>query len=152
MSTVMLKLPMTSVLLATLLLTADGLTVMPLVIVAVVVAYVTPLGSNPHRPPATSPLRPFPPLQAPHRWSNPAKRYPLPLATTEIGNSARTARVSATRRHADVAVVDLRSAGVDQRRTFRCWTDVRDVVLLHGEFGGLAESGVKWTGAVRGGG
>ena len=27
-----------------------------------------------------------------------------------------------------------------------------DVVLLHGEFGGLAESGVKWTGAVRGGG
>ena len=41
MSTVMLKLPMTSVLLATLLLTGDGLTVMPLVIVAVVVAYVT---------------------------------------------------------------------------------------------------------------
>jgi hypothetical protein len=49
-------------------------------------------------------------------------------------------------------VVDLRSAGVDERRTFRCWTDVPDVVLLHGEFGGLAESGVKWTGAVRGGG
>jgi hypothetical protein len=31
-------------------------------------------------------------------------------------------------------------------------TDVPDVVLLHGEFGGLAESGVKWTGAVLGGG
>jgi hypothetical protein len=31
-------------------------------------------------------------------------------------------------------------------------SDVPDVVLLHGEFGGLAESGVKRTGAVRGGG
>jgi hypothetical protein len=36
----MLNLPLTSVLLATLLLSADGLAVMPLVIVAVVVAYV----------------------------------------------------------------------------------------------------------------
>ncbi len=41
MCTVMLRLPFTSVLLATLLLAADGLTVMPLVIVAVVVAYVS---------------------------------------------------------------------------------------------------------------
>ena len=41
MCAVMLRLPMTSVLLATLLLTADGLAVMPVVIVAVVVAYVT---------------------------------------------------------------------------------------------------------------
>jgi len=40
MCAVMLRLPFTSVLLATLLLSADGLTVMPLVIVAVVVAYV----------------------------------------------------------------------------------------------------------------
>ncbi|HEU5420920.1 MAG TPA: chloride channel protein [Streptosporangiaceae bacterium] len=40
MSAVMLRLPMTSVLLATLLLFSDGLVVMPLVIVAVVVAYV----------------------------------------------------------------------------------------------------------------
>jgi H+/Cl- antiporter ClcA len=40
MTVAMLKLPMTSVLLATLLLGAAGLTVMPLVIVAVVVAYV----------------------------------------------------------------------------------------------------------------
>ena len=37
---VMLRLPLTSVLLATLLLASDGLAVMPLVIVAVVVAYV----------------------------------------------------------------------------------------------------------------
>jgi H+/Cl- antiporter ClcA len=40
MCTVMLTLPLTSTLLATLLLAADGLAVMPLVIVAVVVAYV----------------------------------------------------------------------------------------------------------------
>jgi H+/Cl- antiporter ClcA len=40
MSAVMLKLPLSSVLLATLLLASDGLIVMPLVIVAVVVAYV----------------------------------------------------------------------------------------------------------------
>ncbi|HEY4462499.1 MAG TPA: chloride channel protein, partial [Streptosporangiaceae bacterium] len=40
MSVVMLTLPLTSVLLATLLLGSDGLVVMPLVIVAVVVAYV----------------------------------------------------------------------------------------------------------------
>ena len=37
---VMLRLPLTSVLLATLLLLSDGLEMMPLVIVAVVVAYV----------------------------------------------------------------------------------------------------------------
>ncbi len=41
MCAVMLRLPMTSVLLATVLLTSDGLAVMPVVIVAVVVAYVT---------------------------------------------------------------------------------------------------------------
>lgn len=41
MCTVMLTLPLTSTLLATLLLAEDGLAVMPLVIVAVVVAYVT---------------------------------------------------------------------------------------------------------------
>ena len=40
MTTVMLRLPLTSVSLATLLLGADGVAVMPLVIVAVVVAYV----------------------------------------------------------------------------------------------------------------
>ena len=40
MCTVMLRLPLTATLLATLLLGADGLAVMPLVIVAVVVAHV----------------------------------------------------------------------------------------------------------------
>lgn len=43
MSVAMLRLPMTSVLLATLLLGVNGLTVMPLVIIAVVVAYVLTL-------------------------------------------------------------------------------------------------------------
>ncbi|WP_131747639.1 chloride channel protein [Frankia sp. Cppng1_Ct_nod] len=47
MSAVMLKLPMTAVLLATLLLLADGLAVMPLVIVAVAVAYVVSVRLTP---------------------------------------------------------------------------------------------------------
>ncbi len=60
MSTAMLRLPLTSVLLATLLLGTDGLAVMPLVIVAVVVSYVvtarlTPL---PDAAPAAEPAAP----------------------------------------------------------------------------------------------
>ncbi|MFD7495436.1 chloride channel protein [Streptomyces sp. NPDC059832] len=47
MCVAMLKLPMTSVLLATLLLGSEGLTVMPLVIVSVVVSYVVTLGLAP---------------------------------------------------------------------------------------------------------
>jgi H+/Cl- antiporter ClcA len=53
MSVAMLRLPMTSVLLATLLLGQDGLTVMPLVIVAVVVCQVMCSRLTP--PPATAP-------------------------------------------------------------------------------------------------
>jgi H+/Cl- antiporter ClcA len=53
MSVVMLTLPLTSVLLATLLLYSDGLAVMPLVIVAVVVAYVGAARIAP--PPAAEP-------------------------------------------------------------------------------------------------
>src|SRR5215218_4606621 len=56
MCTVMLTLPLTSTLLATLLLGADGLAVMPLVIVAVVVAYVT----TAHLTPAPGPARAIP--------------------------------------------------------------------------------------------
>lgn len=58
MCVAMLKLPMTSVLLATLLLGSPGLTVMPLVILSVVVAYVVSLrlaadpATVPHGPPA----------------------------------------------------------------------------------------------------
>jgi hypothetical protein len=51
MSTVMLRLPLTSVLLATVLLAGNGLVVMPLVIVAVAVSYVVTLGLT---PPATT--------------------------------------------------------------------------------------------------
>jgi H+/Cl- antiporter ClcA len=59
MCTVMLTLPLTSTLLATLLLGADGLAVMPLVIVAVVVAYVTTAHLTP-APPAASAQAPVP--------------------------------------------------------------------------------------------
>jgi H+/Cl- antiporter ClcA len=70
MSVVLLRLPLTSVLLATLLLAADGLAVMPLVIVAVAVAYVAsarlsspsddagPPGRPDHRPDRGSVTRP----------------------------------------------------------------------------------------------
>ena len=52
MCAAMLKLPMTSVLLATLLLLSDGIAVMPLVIVAVVVAYVVSFWLSPAPAPA----------------------------------------------------------------------------------------------------
>jgi hypothetical protein len=55
MCTVMLTLPLTSTLLATLLLGADGLAAMPLVIVAVVVAYVTTAHLTPVPAPASTP-------------------------------------------------------------------------------------------------
>jgi chloride channel protein, CIC family len=55
MSVVMLRLPLTSVLLATLLLAADALAVMPLVIVAVAVAYVASARLSPAPAPAGSP-------------------------------------------------------------------------------------------------
>jgi hypothetical protein len=56
MTVSMLRLPLTSVMLATLLLSSDALTVMPLAIVAVVVAYVAsaqlPIGRQPQPAPA----------------------------------------------------------------------------------------------------
>jgi chloride channel protein, CIC family len=63
MCAAMLGLPLTSVMLATLLLLSDGLTVMPLVIVAVVVAYVartrlTPISTAPVTPSATAATHP----------------------------------------------------------------------------------------------
>jgi H+/Cl- antiporter ClcA len=57
MCAVMLRLPLTSVLLATLLLYSDGVAVMPLVIVAVVVAYVLSARFAPDPPAAGHPLR-----------------------------------------------------------------------------------------------
>src|SRR4029453_2545448 len=74
MSVVMLNLPMTSVLLATLLLASDGLTVMPLVIVAVAVAYVASARFTPASPPApTASPAPEEPAQAPRA---PVQRRP----------------------------------------------------------------------------
>jgi len=58
MSAAMLKLPLTSVLLATLLLSSDGLQVMPLAIVAVVVAYVLSVRLSPA--PSAEPAGPKP--------------------------------------------------------------------------------------------
>jgi H+/Cl- antiporter ClcA len=65
MTVVMLRLPLTSVLLATLLLGVDGLAVMPLAIVAVVVAYVAsarlaPAPAPPHETPAARETAPAP--------------------------------------------------------------------------------------------
>jgi H+/Cl- antiporter ClcA len=64
MCVVLLRLPLTSVLLATLLLASDGLVVMPLVIVAVAVAYVAsarlapaPSPAAPAAPAAEEPVR-----------------------------------------------------------------------------------------------
>jgi H+/Cl- antiporter ClcA len=65
MSVVMLNLPMTSVLLATLLLASDGLTVMPLVIVAVAVAYVASARLTPASPPTPAEAPAEEPVQAP---------------------------------------------------------------------------------------
>src|ERR1700730_10283650 len=61
MSVVMLRLPLTSVLLATLLVASDGLTVMPLVIVAVVVAYVASARLAPPPPQGTPSATTAPP-------------------------------------------------------------------------------------------
>jgi H+/Cl- antiporter ClcA len=78
MCAVMLRLPMTSVLLATLLLASDGLTVMPLVIVAVVVAYVTsarllPAPAAPAASPAPAPApAPASPASSPESAVGPA--------------------------------------------------------------------------------
>ena len=55
MTCAMLNLPLTSVLLTTLFLASDGLTVMPLVIVAVVVAYVARARFSPPAPGCASP-------------------------------------------------------------------------------------------------
>ena len=55
MTVVMLRLPLTSVLLATLLLSTDGLEVMPLAIVAVVVAYVVSARLTPSPAPVAAP-------------------------------------------------------------------------------------------------
>jgi H+/Cl- antiporter ClcA len=72
MCVVMLDLPLTSVLIATVLLFSDGLTVMPLVIVAVVVAYVTAARIAPAAPEGASPEGAAPAQAAPAAAAGPA--------------------------------------------------------------------------------
>jgi H+/Cl- antiporter ClcA len=74
MCAVLLRLPLTSVLLATVLLTADGLTVMPVVIVAVVVAYLASAWLIPATQPAPAQPAPAgaPPAGPPAAGSVPA--------------------------------------------------------------------------------
>jgi H+/Cl- antiporter ClcA len=74
MTVVMLRLPLTSVLLATLLLASDGLAVMPLVIVAVVVAYVLVARFSP------APKAPAPAAQDPQPPGAPAATEAAPAA------------------------------------------------------------------------
>ena len=64
MCAVLLRLPLTSVLLATVLLSSDGLQVTPLVIVAVVVAYVASARLSPSPTPAPPPVTEKPPAPA----------------------------------------------------------------------------------------
>jgi hypothetical protein len=67
MCAVMLRLPLTSVLLATLLLFSNGLAVMPLVIVAVVVGYVAAVRLTPAQITAPAPAEATAPAEAPVR-------------------------------------------------------------------------------------
>jgi H+/Cl- antiporter ClcA len=78
MTVVMLRLPLTSVLLATLLLASDGLAVMPLVIVAVVVAHILSARLTPTPPPE----RPRPTTQAPEPLHEPAPGRTEPQEAT----------------------------------------------------------------------
>ncbi len=74
MCAVMLKLPMTSVLLATLLMLSDGLAVMPLVIVAVVVGYVVSVRLSPALAPAPAAA----PAEAAEETTGPPAEAPVP--------------------------------------------------------------------------
>ena len=82
MTVVMLRLPLTSVLLATLLLGADGLAVMPLVIVAVVVAYVASARLTPAPAPAA------PAAGAASHDGSTATAQPVRTQETEPGTAA----------------------------------------------------------------
>jgi H+/Cl- antiporter ClcA len=64
MTGVMLGLPLTAVLLATLFLSADGVALTPLVVVATAVAYVAAARLEPAPPPAEAPPTPAPPAPA----------------------------------------------------------------------------------------
>jgi H+/Cl- antiporter ClcA len=78
MAVVMLRLPLTSVLLATLLLAADGLAVMPLVIVAVAVAYVASARLTPVSAPAPAAPTTATRAEAPVQTSPTPAQRPVP--------------------------------------------------------------------------
>ena len=80
MCAVLLRLPMTSVLLATVLLTSDGLAAMPEVIVAVVVAYVASAWLIPApRPAPAQPAAPLPAGQAGAGGAGSVPAVPVPV-------------------------------------------------------------------------
>lgn len=84
MCAVLLRLPMTSVLLATVLLTSDGLAVMPVVIVAVVVAYIAAAWLAPASKP--SPSSPSPSVSAqPAPAGPPAAAGSVPAVAVSAG-------------------------------------------------------------------
>jgi H+/Cl- antiporter ClcA len=88
MSAVMLRLPLTSVLLATLLLFSDGLTILPLAVVSVVVAYVTSARLLP-APPTTEPASTGPASTGPAS-TGPASARPAstgPASASQTGAS-----------------------------------------------------------------
>jgi H+/Cl- antiporter ClcA len=94
MCAVMLRLPLTSVLLATLLLYSDGIAVMPLVIVAVVVAYVASARLDPAPAPAPA-------------------AGPAPAATAAVPPQAQAAEPAASR----VPLASSPDEGTEQKRT-----------------------------------
>jgi H+/Cl- antiporter ClcA len=94
MCAVMLRLPLTSVLLATLLLYSDGLAVMPLVIVAVVVAYVASARFAPASPPAPA-------------------AGPAPAATATVPPQVQAAEPASPR----VPLASAPDQGTEQKRT-----------------------------------
>jgi H+/Cl- antiporter ClcA len=100
MCAVMLRLPLTSVLLATVLLGSDGLAVTPLVIVAVAVAYIASARLAPS--PAASPTAS--PTASPQAETRPAAAQgsSAPLSSCRAGDCAGD-RYAATRRATSVA-------------------------------------------------
>lgn len=87
MSAVMLTLPLTSVLLATLLLASDGLTEMPLVIVAVVVSYVVAAHTAPQPAPEPQPAS-LPQVRGPRRLG----RHKAEWCHAGLAHSSRDSR------------------------------------------------------------
>jgi len=85
---VMLRLPLTSVLLATLLLSSDGLEVMPVAIVAVAVAYVASARLTPN--PAQAPSGPAPAAAAPPGGPEPGPTQAVASSSSRSDQAERS--------------------------------------------------------------